>query len=101
MTLPFAPCKCGALIINPSAWPYLSLWQQKAASVLISRLKIKKGPLVQLSFRARGVIALLAASHGDLVATRTAFPNMSRQHCFHMGQEGQKNLLAIWDVNES
>lgn len=43
---------------------------------------------------------LLAASHAALVVADSVFPQQSQPPCFHMGWEGQKNQLAIWDVNE-
>lgn len=69
--------------------------------MLITRLKVKRGAIAQLSFQARGVIVLLAAGHVALVVANSAFPQQPQPPCFQMGWEGQKNQLAIWDINES
>lgn len=90
-----------AFIINLCGPSYLSLCQVKATSVLISRLKVKKGAISQLSFQAHGVIVLLAAGHAAFVVANSTFPQQSQPPCFRMGWEGQKNQLAIWDVNKS
>lgn len=96
---------CGAFwgpsVINLCGPSYRSLCEVKAALVLISRLKVKKGAISQLSFQACGVIVLLAASHAALVVAGSVCPQQPQPPCFHTGWEGQKNQLAIWDVNKS
>lgn len=99
--LPSEDLLYSAFIINLCGPSYLSLCQANAASLLISRLRVKKGAISQLSFQARGVIVLLAAGHAAFVVANSTFPQQSQPPCFHMGWEGQKNQLAVWDVNKS
>lgn len=68
---------------------------------MLTRLKVKKGAVAQLSFQARGVIVLLAAGHVALVVANSALPQQPQPPCFHTGWEGQKNQLAMWDISET
>lgn len=67
------PCR---VIIGSLCGPScLSICHTEAASMLITRLTVKRGAIMaQLSFQARGVIVLLAASHVALVGANSAFP---------------------------